>query len=145
MAGTGTYMSNLLQLDSRGKQESGSVYSRLAPLATPLILPAWQRKLSKHPDKEFTAYVLNGIEQGFRIGVEVDKQFQSARRNMQSAGKNQQVIDEYIEKEVTKGNILGPFSKAIAPKVHINRFGVIPQKYQPGKWRLITDLSFRRG
>jgi len=26
--------------------------------------------------------------------------------------------------------------------VHINRFGCIPKKHQPGKWRLITDLSY---
>lgn len=29
--------------------------------------------------------------------------------------------------------------------MHINRFGVIPKKHQPGKWRLITDLSFPEG
>ena len=34
------------------------------------------------------------------------------------------------------------FSKPLAPVVHINRIGVIPKKYQPGRWRMITDLSF---
>ena len=27
------------------------------------------------------------------------------------------------------------------PKVQINRIGAIPKKHQPGKWRIITDLS----
>ena len=40
---------------------------------------------------------------------------------------------------------MGPFGKAVAPKVHINRFGVIPKKHQPGKWRLISDLSYPEG
>ena len=31
------------------------------------------------------------------------------------------------------------------PNVHINRFGVIPKKHQPGKWRVITDLSYPKG
>ncbi len=29
--------------------------------------------------------------------------------------------------------------------LHINRFGTIPKKHQPGKWRLITDLSYPEG
>jgi hypothetical protein len=29
--------------------------------------------------------------------------------------------------------------------VHISRFGVIPKKHQPGKWRLIVDLSHPAG
>ena len=31
------------------------------------------------------------------------------------------------------------------PEVHINRFGVIPKKYELGKWRLITHLSYPEG
>ena len=41
--------------------------------------------------------------------------------------------------------VFGPFPSSTAPCVHINRFGVIPKKHQPGKWRLITDLSFPEG
>ena len=44
-----------------------------------------------------------------------------------------------------QGNILGPFTTSDAPRVHINRFGAIPKKHQPGRWRLITDLSFPVG
>jgi len=40
---------------------------------------------------------------------------------------------------------MGPFAKIGAPRVHINRFGAIPKKHQPGKWRIITDLSFPEG
>ena len=29
--------------------------------------------------------------------------------------------------------------------LHINRFGVIPKRHQPGKWRLIIDLSYPKG
>ena len=60
---------------------------------------------------------------------------------MSSADENPQVIDDYLAKEVSAGNIFGPFSPSLLPDVHINRFGVIPKKYQPGKWRLVTDLS----
>ena len=55
------------------------------------------------------------------------------------------MIEEYLQAEVAKGNILGPFTQETAPPVHINRFGVIPKKYQPGRWRLITDPSYPEG
>ena len=31
------------------------------------------------------------------------------------------------------------------PDLQVNSFGVIPKKYQPGKWRLIMDLSSPKG
>ena len=31
------------------------------------------------------------------------------------------------------------------PHIQINRFGVIPKPHQPGKWRLIVDLSYSEG
>ena len=55
------------------------------------------------------------------------------------------MIEEYLHSEVAKGNILGPFPPDTAPKVHINRFGAIPKRHQPGKWRMITDLSYPEG
>jgi len=66
-------------------------------------------------------------------------------KNMSSAQKHPEVVDDYLKKEIELSNILGPFSSASAPADHINRFGVIPKKHQPGKWRLITDLSFPEG
>ena len=41
--------------------------------------------------------------------------------------------------------LAGPFQKELLPEAHINRFGVIPTKHQPGKWRLIVDLSHPSG
>ena len=118
---------------------------RLAEVVTPLILSAWKQKLERHPDKEYASYILRGIEQGFHIGVEETRVFLSAKKNMQSASQNPQVIEEYIRKEVEKGNIAGPFTSDVAPKVHVNRIGAIPKKYQTNKWRVITDLSYPEG
>ena len=85
---------------------------------------------------------MKGIEWGFKVGVDPTANFISATKNMQSAAINPQVVKEYIQKEVESGNIIGPFPKTLAPAVHINHIGVIPKKYQPGRWRLITDLPF---
>ena len=64
---------------------------------------------------------------------------------MQAAKEHPQIIEEYLQKDTTAGRILGPFSPHSMPGVHINRFGVIPKRFQPRKWRLITDLSFPDG
>ena len=43
------------------------------------------------------------------------------------------------------GRVIGPFQReelATVPELHINRFGVIPNGHNTGKWRLITDLSY---
>ena len=37
------------------------------------------------------------------------------------------VIDEYIQEETDKGNILGPFSLLSPSGYHVNRIGVIPK------------------
>ena len=43
--------------------------------------------------------------------------------------------------ELKKGRVALPFSMSPLPNLHISRFGIIPMKYQSGKWRLILDLS----
>lgn len=118
---------------------------RLSQTSTPLLVAAWKAKLSRHPDQDYAQYIVQGLEEGFHIGVGRDQEFKSAKQNMQSALQNPDIMEEYLGKEVVLGNILGPFSRDLAPLVHINRFGAIPKKNQPGKWRLITDLSHPAG
>ena len=55
-----------------------------------------------------------------------------------------EIVTKYVEEEVALGRMLGPLEATEAQGVHISRFGVIP-KSQPGKWRLITDLSHPPG
>ena len=106
----------------------------------------WNR-LQHHPDPVFAHYILEGLQSGFRIGITPGVQFQSAKSNMQSAREHPQIIDDYLCKECAAGRILGPFTPHSVQGIHVhmNRFGVIPKKSQPGKWRLITDLSFPEG
>ena len=55
------------------------------------------------------------------------------------------MIEDYLEKETTSGNIFGQFCREEFPTIHVNRFGVILKKHQQGKWQLITELSFPKG
>ena len=51
------------------------------------------------------------------------------------------VVDEYLAHEVMLRRVAGPFPFPPLPNLHISSFGVIPKRGQPGKWRLIVDLS----
>ena len=95
-----------------------------------------------HPDQSFVTYVLDGLQNGFRVGFNrASVSLKSATQNMPSASLQPSVIDDYLYTELAKGHVAGPFSSPPLPHLHISRFGVIPKKHQPGKWRLILDLS----
>ena len=105
----------------------------------------WSRALEHHPDSRLRDYLLTGIREGFRIGFSSDQPLRSASRNMQSALENPEPVEAYIQNELTEGRIAGPFSLEAARGTHISRFGVIPKRHQPKKWRLILDLSHPTG
>ena len=64
---------------------------------------------------------------------------------MRSAQEHPDVVDSYLRSELAAGRLLGPLDPSLVPSLHVNRFGVIPKGRTPGKWRLITDLSFPEG
>ena len=64
---------------------------------------------------------------------------------MQSALANPEPVSEYLQNEQKEERIAGPFPKALVRNIHLSRFGVIPKRHQPGKWRLILDLSHPTG
>lgn len=107
-------------------------------------MSAWEAELKSHPDSEFSAFLVDGIKHGFcdhssHVGA-------SAAKNTHSAGEHPEPIDHYIWEEVDAGHIIRLHSgEAGGEGVHVSRFGVIPKPHQPGKWRLITDLSSPKG
>ena len=88
---------------------------------------------------------MDGLQHGFRVGFDHSGRLRPARRNMPSAEQHPEVIDRYLEAELTAGRILGPFSPGSILIGQINRLGVVPKGHTSGKWRLITDLSFPEG
>ena len=100
----------------------------------------WAALLDTHPDRDFVAYILNGISKGFRIGYDYSNKARRATSNLLSASQNPEVVARYIQEEVSLGRVIGPLEPELAARVHISPFGVIP-KGHTGKWRLIVDLS----
>ncbi len=83
-----------------------------------------------------------GLSTGSRSGSQT---ILPSTQRCRLAKEHPEVIEDYLHAQRASGNILGPFPIGTAPKVHVSRFGVIPKKHQPGKWRLITDLSNPEG
>ena len=90
-------------------------------------------------------YVLSGIAHGFNIGCSTQVQLTAARKNKASAYEHPEIVDAYLQNEVSLGRVAGPFETPPLPDLHISSFGVIPKSGQPGKWRLILDLSSPHG
>ncbi|XP_031562499.1 uncharacterized protein LOC116298251 [Actinia tenebrosa] len=111
--------------------------SRVSPLNADLF--TWE--LRDHPDRQRVNFIINGIRHGFKVGFNQIPSLLSARRNKKSAVDHPAVVDQYLANEVALGRVAGPFKQCPMRDLHVSSFGVIPKSGQPGKWRLIVDLS----
>lgn len=109
---------------------------------TPIDAEELRHELCSYPDQTQVEYVISGLTNGFQLGFDPRAvSLKSENKNMPSASLQPSVIDQYLLTELDKGRVAGPFAIAPIPNLHVSRFGIIPKKYQPGKWRLILDLS----
>ena len=97
------------------------------------------------------------VDQWFEMGVCIRYDYSRgggrAGKNMQLALEHPQPVDQYVQSEIAADRIVRlrdvdhdelqtPMS---ASMLHISRIEVIPKHHQPGKWRLVTDLSSPKG
>ena len=113
---------------------------------TPLIAQKWESYLEDYCNHELVQFFLEGITRGFKTGFNPSTiTLKSVTRNLPGALLHPEVVEDYIKEELIHHRFCGPYPAAISPWVHISRFGVIPKNRQPGKWRLIVDLSHPTG
>ena len=130
--------------DSCSSASAPSLHQPLLPpyKFSPIRVEKLRQEVLTHPDQSFVTYVLDGLQNGFCVGFNpASVSLKSVTQNTPSASLQPSVIDDYLHPELAKGRVAGPFSSPPLPHLHISRFGVIPKKHQPGKWRLILDLS----
>ena len=134
-----------MTLESRVSPRPAPPY--LQTVSSPLVLANWAAALAGHSDRRFRHFILRGIAQGFRVGFNyASRACTSATSNMVSATEQAPVVQAYLEKEIALGRIVGPVGIHEAPPgCQVSPFGVIPKSSQPGKWRLIVDLSSPKG
>lgn len=110
-------------------------------ITTPLNLTNWELALGAHPDRHFVHYILEGIRNGFHIGFNYKHcTCKSTLNNMASADTNQEPVENYLMIELQTNRII-QVPPEYVERIQVSRFGVIPKANQPGKWRLILDLS----
>ena len=94
----------------------------------PLNYDAWHSCLQAHPDKAFVSYILSGLTYTFHTGLNRSSPIRPAKGNMR---EHPETIEQYIQSEVEANRI-----------IHTS---IIPKRHQPGKWRLIVDMSSPEG
>ena len=130
-------------------QESASKFAMVQPyipeearqVDTPFKAEAWEKALEGHQNRQWVNHLVNGVRCGVRIGYDYTRPFRSAKNNCPSSMEKSEVVDAYLNSELVKKHIAGPFRRKSFIGCMANRFGVIP-KSTSGKWRLIVDLSF---
>ena len=56
--------------------------------------------MSNHPDQAFAAYILRGIEKGFRIGFNPQLvKLKSSGANMSLAAEQSEVVEQYLQED----------------------------------------------
>ena len=92
--------------------------------------------------RAYVSYLLSGLKHGFRIGFDRRHHLILAKDNMPSTKINTDVVAAYLRNEALARRIIGPLSLPEKPDRHTYQsLWVIPKRHQPGKWRLIQDLS----
>ena len=56
----------------------------------------------------------------------ISQGLRSSRKKLEGAIQHPDMVDEYLDKEMTLNRVAGPFTKAHLPGIQISRFGVIP-------------------
>eukprot|EP00731_Ephydatia_muelleri_P013873 Em0007g1183a len=137
------YTQDLLNLKQMSVSVAADGVSQLiTDCSTPLRVGEWEAALTRHPDQRFASLIIEGLRHGFRIGFGGGFPLASSPCNMPSAAEQVAAVDKYVEGEFAARRFVGPYDPASCPNVHINRIGAVPKGHTPGKWRIITDLSF---
>ena len=75
---------------------------------TPINITNLAQELEKHPDVQFTQYLLSGLTQGFHTGP-APPVVSIECKNLRSALSHSEHVSSLIDAEVEKGYLYGPF------------------------------------
>ena len=111
-------------------------------LPTPVRLNRLAPLLTGYSISE-TQFLICGFQNGSPIHYDGPGNAMMAP-NLLSAHQHPEVVDQYIEKELSSGRLVGPFPSSPFPYFRVSPLGVVPKK-SPGGFRLIQHLSYPSG
>ena len=115
-------------------------------ISTPLSAPTWTKLLDANPNRQLVQCFLNGITNGFQLEFNhTDSSVKPVKRSLPLPTAHREVVEEYLQHEISMQRVAGPFPLTLVPYIHISRCGFIPKSHQINKWRLILDFSFPKG
>ena len=136
-------MDDLRAMDTCRPLNASVVPDGVGAVRSPLVANEWEAVLAGHPDREFAEFVVRGLREGFRIGFDYRRHLgEKTPKNMRLASEHPDPINRYVREELQKGRLI---SLSGASPLRVSQVGVIPKSLQPGKWKMITDLSFPKG
>ena len=81
----------------------------------------------------YTEFILQGIQEGFRVGFDNSQPLQPASSNLPTAA-------DYLSNEVRLNRMWKHPRNLIPNGIHTSPVGAIPKRNKPGKYRLVMDL-----
>ena len=105
---------------------------------SPANIEKLKEELAGYPDPELADYLIQGFTYGFDRGYS-GKRFPLRSKNLHSALSNASAVTEAISKELSRGHVAGPFTKAPFENLHCSPLGAVPKK--DGSYLLIIDIS----
>ena len=94
-------------------------------------------------DQRKSEFLLQGFQDGFRVGFEGEPT-STVSANLKSVEGQEDIIDEYINKEKAAGRIRGPFRHPPFQSFQCSPVGLVEKKIK-GEFRVIHHLSFPSG
>ena len=110
---------------------------------TPLKVEYWKRMLANHPDPDFVAQIIHGLEHGVNIGYQ-GNEFMQISDNWPSVEDHREKVRQFILEHAAKGRIDGPYFSPPHKHFRASPLGAFLKK-RSSKVRVIHDLSFPPG
>lgn len=96
---------------------------------TPIDIDRLQLELLHHPDQNFVQYLSSGLRHGFDTMVQKTQLPTKECKNLLSASKQPNIVDQLLAKECAKGFMLGPFPSPPFPNYRVSPIGIAEGKY----------------
>ena len=107
------------------------------------IVSQFARCLDSYPDSRLGAFLVQGLSEGFRVGVAGRLLATPILRNHHSCVSFPDAIQSLITTERAGGRMFGPLLDPSG--VHVNPIGLVPKGHPGNDWRMIVDLSHPKG
>ena len=113
------------------------------PVATPPTCGGLGKDLAGHPDPEWVKALLDGMRQGFRIGIQETPRCQASYCNSLSAREHSEVIN-MLRTSLRRGTWWDHSPLDECAHITTSSMAVIPKK-AAGKWRVIATCQTPMG